>query len=134
MSPIRRTALTSAHVLALLIAAAPAVRAQIGDYDPALTFPGISHLTLEHVHAAAAKLFEGHPVGATEPWSSPDQPLSGQAKLLNVFDSSNMPCRTIEYSLSIQGTMSAKYPGRYVLTWCRVPDGVWKIVEVPPPR
>ena len=118
---------------ALLVASAPAAFAQIGDYDPALGFPGLSPPALASMHDAAAKLFDGHPVGAVDAWTSPDGTASGQTKLLHSFDAHNMPCRTIEYTVSFQGTLSTLYPNHYVLNWCRIPAGVWKIVPVPAP-
>ena len=57
MSSILRSAKVPAHTLALLIAASSAAVAQLGDYDPALEFPGLSQATLKGMHAAAAKLY-----------------------------------------------------------------------------
>jgi len=134
MSSIVRSAKLPAHALALLITASSAAVAQVGFYDPALEFPGLSQTTLDSMHAAAAKLYlyEGHPVGTVETWTSPDG-TSGEVKLLHSFDSSNMPCRTIDYTIDAQSTVGGPNPNHYILTWCRVLAGVWKIVEVPPP-
>ncbi|MBV8400181.1 MAG: hypothetical protein JOZ58_25650 [Acetobacteraceae bacterium] len=121
-----------ASALALLVAAAPATLAQLLIY-PDIAFPGITPAALDRAHQAATKLFEGHPAGSVEPWTSPDGTANGQAKLLNAFDLKEMPCRTIEYTVSFQGTVSTKYPDHYIVTWCRVPSGSWKIVDVPTP-
>ena len=131
MSPIYHFFRLPLSVLALLVAVAPAAFAQFGDFDPGLEFPGLSEAALHSMHAAATKLFEGRPVGAFDTWTSPDGTASGQAKLLRSFDAYNMPCRTIEDTVSVQGTLSTLYPSHYVLTWCRLPAGVWKIVPVP---
>jgi len=135
MSSILRSAKVPAHTLALLITASSAAAAQLGDYDPALEFPGLSQATLNGMHAAAAKLYlyERQPVGTVETWTSPDG-TSGEVKLVRSFDSSNMPCRTIDYTIDSQGTGRGLNPHDYILTWCRLPGGTWKIVEVPPPR
>jgi surface antigen len=85
------------------------------------------------MHAAAAKLYEGRPVGAVETWATPDGTMSGQVKLLHSFDSFNMPCRTIDYTIRFQGMLNSPIPDHYVLNWCRVPAGVWKIVQIPSP-
>ena len=133
MSPISHFVRLPAHALALMVAITPAAVAQIGDYDPALTFPGLSQGALDSMHAAAAKLAEGRPIGTVEKWASPDGTMSGEVKLLHKFDSHNMPCGTVEYTIGVQGTLSASYPSHYILNWCRLPDGVWKIVPVPTP-
>ena len=57
----------------------------------------------------------------------------GRHQLLRSFDASNMPCRTIDYTVGIQGTLSSMYLNHYVLNWCRIRAGVWKIVPVPTP-
>ena len=132
MSPIRHFFRLPARALALLVAASPAAVAQQALFDPALTFPGLSQAALNSMHAAAAKLYEGHPVGAVETWASPDG-TSGQVKLLHSFDSSKMPCRTIDYTIRVQGILNNPNPDHYVLNWCRVPPGVWKIVQIPIP-
>jgi len=135
MSSTLRFAKVPAHTLALLIAASSGAAAQLfGLYNPALTFPGLSQATVDTMHAAAAKLYlyGDRPVGAVETWTSPDA-TRGEVTLLHSFDSSNMPCRTVEYTIDAQGTVGGPNPNHFILTWCRVPTGFWKIVEVPPP-
>ncbi|HKM62343.1 MAG TPA: hypothetical protein VJY39_07610 [Acidisphaera sp.] len=127
-----RSAKVPAYTFAWLIAASPAAVAQIGLGNPALEFPGLSQATLDSMHAAAAKLYEGRPVGTVEAWTSPDG-TAGEVKLLHSFDAFNMPCRTIDYTIGAQSTVSGPNPNHYVLTWCRVPAGAWKIVQVPSP-
>ena len=114
MSSILRSAKVPAHTLALLITASSAAVAQLGDYDPALEFPGLSQATLNGMHAAAAKLYlyERQPVGTVETWTSPDG-TSGEVKLVRSFDSSNMPCRTIDYTIDSQGTGHGLNPGTH---------------------
>ena len=53
-------------------------------------------------------------------------------KLTHSFDSHGMPCRTIDYTIRFNELRNA--PDHYVLTWCKVGNEGWKIVEIPPPR
>jgi hypothetical protein len=39
-----------------------------------------------------------------------------------------MPCRTIDYVIRFEERKDR--PNHYVLNWCQVPEGVWKIVEL----
>ena len=125
--------LPSQALALMLIASSPAL-AQFADFDPGLEFPGLSQATLGSMHAAAARLThqDGAAVGTVEKWTSPDG-TNGEVKLLRVFVSSRMPCRTVDYLIGPQDAADGPNPNDYVLTWCRLPAGMWKIVPVPPP-
>ncbi len=82
--------------------------------------------------AAAARLYEGQSIGTVERWRSPDTGNAGEVKLTHNFESHGMPCRTIDYT--IRFAEKTNNIDHYVVNWCRVSEGVWKIVEVPTPR
>ncbi|HEX3347385.1 MAG TPA: hypothetical protein VHS58_04705 [Acetobacteraceae bacterium] len=134
MSSILRSVKVPACALALLITAFSAAVAQVATYVPALDFPTLSQAAIDSMHAAAAKLYlhETQPIGTVETWTSPDG-TSGAVKLLRSFDSFNMPCRMIDYTIDHRNPVDGPNPSHYILTWCRVSGDVWKIVQVPPP-
>ena len=82
------------------------------------------------MHAAVARLYQGRAIGSVETWSSPETGASGEVKLLRVFNYQNMPCRTIGYNIKAGGGSG---PNNFILNWCQVPGGAWKIAQVPTP-
>jgi hypothetical protein len=134
MFSLRRVFGPPAWGLALLVAVSSPAVAQVGLGNPALEFPGLSQAALDNMHAAAAKLFDGRVAGAVETWATPDGGTSGTVQLLRSFTAYNMPCRTIDYVIELPGTLSTANPNHYVLNWCRIPAGAWKIVQIPTPN
>ena len=118
-----------ALMLALLPAAA--ARAEIGSL-PIPAWPGLPADDVNRMTAAAARLYEGRSIGTVERWRSPDSKNAGEVKLVRSFDSHGMPCRTIDYTIRFNEQRNA--PDHYVLTWCKIGDEGWKIVELPTPR
>jgi surface antigen len=100
--------------------------------SPSIAWPGLSPDDLERMNAAAARLYEGRSIGTIERWRNPDSKDAGEVKLLRSFQSNGMECRRIDYTIRFEEHRDR--PNHYQLTWCRVPDGTWKIVELANPR
>ena len=98
---------------------------------PNLGWPGLTADDLVRMHAAAVRLYEGKPVGTIEQWENPDTNDSGEVGLIRTFEGHGMPCRTIEYRVQFGG--SGNNPDHFVINWCRMLDGSWKIAELRPP-
>jgi surface antigen len=96
-----------------------------------LAWPGLTRDDVERMHAAAARLYEGRSIGTVERWRNPDTKTAGEIKLVRSFEASGMSCRRLEYTVRFEIVRDA--PREYILNWCRLPDGAWKIVELVPP-
>jgi len=97
-----------------------------------LGWPGLTDDDIVRMHAAAARLYEGRSIGTIERWRSPASKDAGEVKLIRSFDANGMPCRTIDYLIRFE--TARDMPDHYVVNWCRVPGGIWKIVELAQPR
>ena len=95
---------------------------------PALAWPGLPQDDLDRMHAAASRLYEGRSIGTVERWRSSDTKDAGEVELIRSFDTHGMPCRTISYRIRYESNRSRLY--HYMVNWCRVPSGEWKIVEI----
>jgi surface antigen len=63
-------------------------------------------------------------IGQSEAWSNPQTNSSGTSTVLRVFHSGSQACHLVRHHIVAAG----RSPGRdYRLTWCRTPDGEWKI-------
>ncbi len=93
---------------------------------------GLSKADLDRMNAAAAQLIDQPYYGAVIQWASPETGKSGEIRLLNSFAFRGMPCRTLDYVVTAPDPSDNH--GHYVMSWCWVPQGVWKVVEVPTPR
>lgn len=70
---------------------------------------------------AIRSVLESGKPGTAKSWTNPKTGISGTATLLRVFDKGGAPCGEVEH-------VFAESKGkRYVLPFCRVPDGKWKI-------
>lgn len=98
-------------------------------FTPNIYWPGLSQDDINRMEAAAARLYEGRSIGTIERWRSPDSKNAGEVKLIRGFDTNNMPCRTIDYTIRFEERRNL--PNHYVVNWCKTPDGTWKIVELP---
>ena len=92
---------------------------------------GLSRADLDRMNTAAALLYEGPPGSTVERWTSTFSGKSGEVRLVGSFNFHGMPCRKLDYTVT---STDQPAPGHYVMNWCRVPDGTWKIVEVPQQR
>ena len=115
-----------AMVLALSVALPAGVTA--AGIVPEIAWPGLPQDDLARMEAAAARLYEGRSIGTVERWRSPDTKNAGEVRLLHSFDSHGMPCRTIDYVIRFEDRRDR--PNHYVLNWCQVSEGTWKIVEL----
>lgn len=117
-------------VLALLIAPATSLMAAgpPPSIAPVIAWPGLPDDDIARMEAAAARLYEGRSIGTIERWRSPETRNAGEVKLLRSFDSHGMPCRTIDYTIRFE--VQRDRPNHYILNWCKLPDGTWKIVEL----
>ena len=102
-----------------------------GPILPNLGWPGLTEDDLVRMHSTVVRLFEGKPVGSIEQWQNPDTNDAGEVGLIRTFEGHGMPCRTIEYR--VQFGRSGNNPDHFVINWCRVADGSWKIAELRPP-
>lgn len=89
--------------------------------------PGLSQDDLDRMSAAAARLYEGRSIGTVERWRSPSSRNAGEVRLMRSFEANGMPCRTLEYTIRLESARAS--PDHYVVNWCRVPGGTWKMVE-----
>lgn len=80
------------------------------------------------MHAAAARLYEGHAVGSVERWRSPTSKNTGYVTLTRRFEAKHMPCRTIVYTTRYHADQA--HLRRFTYNWCQVSTGVWKIFEL----
>jgi len=117
----------------LIVALSTGMVAAQSSLVPYSSLPGLTQDDIDSMHAAAAKLYEGRSVGTVERWRSAESQDSGELKLVQSFDANGMPCRTIDYTIGIEGTAAA-IPYHYVINWCRVPGETWKIVQDVQPR
>ncbi len=122
----------SGAALALLIASVSAPAAAQPVPVPSLAWPGLSQGDIDRMHAAAARLYEGQSIGTVERWRNPETDNAGEVTLVHSFDTHGMPCRTIDYTVKFAITQNRL--DHYTVNWCRVPDGSWKIVELPEPH
>ncbi len=118
--------------LLLPLIVADVSQAQLPLPNAELAWPGLSQDNLQRMNAAAARLYEGRSIGTIERWRNPDSKDAGEVKLTRKFDSHGMPCRTIDYVIRFQTARDD--PTHYVVNWCRVQGGEWKIVELPRSR
>ena len=118
--------------LGLLALPASSAVAMVPELGPGFAWPGLTQDDVTRMHEAAERLYEGRSIGTVERWRSPDSKDAGEVKLIRSFDSHGMPCRTIDYTVRFETKRNS--PDHYVMNWCRVPDGSWKIVELPPPH
>jgi surface antigen len=114
-----------------LLLTAPALAVSPSFLAPQLGWPGLTRDDLARMHAAAARLYQGQSIGTVERWRSPQSGDAGAVTLVRSFDEKGMPCRTLDYTIRFEAQRDS--PDHYLLNWCRIPDGAWKIVELAPP-
>jgi hypothetical protein len=63
-------------------------------------------------------------VGTAEKWDNPATGSHGTSTVTKIFRIGHMPCHAMHHEVFAQG----RTPGRtYDLTWCRAPNGQWKV-------
>ena len=125
---------TSKVVVGLILSleANPSSAQPIPFLVPDLAWPGLSKDDIDRMHSAAARLYEGRSIGTVERWRSPDSRNAGEVKLTHSFVSHSMPCRTLDYTVRFESAKDS--PNHYVVNWCKIPSGEWKIVELARPH
>jgi hypothetical protein len=63
-------------------------------------------------------------VGSEEEWFNPATGSRGKSRISRILTNAGRPCHEIHHELLPLGLTP---PRIYNLTWCRVPDGAWKI-------
>ena len=109
--------------LAAFILLPAAAQAQI---NPFRGGPGLSPEDNRLLFDSIARLNAAEPAkaGRSETWSNPQTNTSGTSTILRVFHSRGMACHLVRNHIVAAG----QPPGRdYRLTWCRTPNGEWKI-------
>jgi surface antigen len=109
--------------LAAFVLLPAAAQAQVNPFrgGPGLA-PEDNRLLFESIERLNAA--EPAKVGRSEAWSNPQTNTSGTSTILRVFRSGGMACHLVRNHIVVAG----QPPGRdYRLTWCRTPNGEWKI-------
>ncbi len=115
-------------VSAVMIADASLAIAQVPQgLPPGMIWPSLTTSDFDHMHAAAALLYQGRPIGAKERWHNPQTHNAGSITLTRDFDTKGMTCRSMEYR--IRFGRPSKQHDHYAIDWCEVSDGDWKIVD-----
>ncbi len=92
--------------------------------------PALDDESLERLHAATARLYDGRSIGNVERWRNPDTGDAGSVKLLGKSTLKGMPCRRMAYMIQPKhASTSPEHMQNYVMTWCKTASGDWKIAE-----
>jgi surface antigen len=75
----------------------------------------------ELFRGAVRQVLEEQRQGATASWQGKQSSRAGRATLLRVFKRGTMPCGEVEHVFTAGGG------NRYVLPFCRIEDGTWKV-------
>ena len=80
-----------------------------------------ARITRELLKGAVRQVLESATAGTTADWQDPESGRAGRASLLRVFERDGMTCGEVEHVFTDgKGT-------RYVLPFCQVADGSWKV-------
>ncbi len=97
-----------------------------------VAWPGLTRGDVARIHAAAARLYEGRPIGTIERWRNPHSKNAGEIKLVRNFTARGLPCRTLDYTTRFN--VDRTKLSHATVNWCMVQPGDWKIVELDPPH
>jgi surface antigen len=81
----------------------------------------LSEADWELLKQSVRQVLEAQKQGATADWVGKQSGRAGRATLLRAFEREGMPCGEVEHVFTAGGG------NRYVLPFCRVSDGTWKI-------
>ena len=107
-----------------LVLSAGAVSAQVNP------FPGrdlaISESDLAVIGEVAGGLIGGNvvPTGTKLQWYNGETHRRGTIQVLGSNEQDGRPCRRLRYTLPVKSPAGSRV---YDLTWCKMPDGDWKI-------
>lgn len=107
-------------VLALFLGALPAAGGALVDPFGKETY-GLNDEAREQLRQAVRQVLESGTVGATADWRDEENDRSGRAELLRTFQRDGMTCGEVEH------TFTDGKGARYVLPFCQVADGSWKV-------
>ena len=82
---------------------------------------GLSAEDWELFRASVREVLEAQQQGAIARWQGKQSGRAGRATLLRVFKRGTMPCGEVEHFFTAGGG------NRYVLPFCQVEDGTWKV-------
>jgi surface antigen len=63
-------------------------------------------------------------VGAKDGWSNPSSRSRGENAVRAIFQDAGTTCHKLHHEIIVKGR---QHPRAYDITWCRAPDGSWKI-------
>ena len=112
----------------MFISAAVPATAQINPFRSNRQGPKLSGDDQTLLFESISKLNTTHPLhaGESNAWSNPKTDSSGTNAVEQILTENGMPCHRLRHHIVAQG----REPGRtFVLTWCRTPQGEWKIKE-----
>jgi surface antigen len=127
---LRKRVLAAVASMFATLCVTSAMAATLGPFD--LAWPGLTQDDLDRMHAAAARLYEGQSIGTVERWRSPQSQDAGEVKLIRTFSAYGMPCSELDYVIRFQ--TERDNPDHYVVNWCKLQNGEWKIVQIPSPH
>jgi hypothetical protein len=93
-----------------------------------LTWPGLTGGDIERMGTASQQILQTASGDIVVQWQNPDSNHAGAVRLIRSFDAHGMPCRTLNYTIRYEELGDS--PDHYVVNWCRLPEGEWKIVEL----
>lgn len=126
---LRRFALFDGTILAAILAGTIAANALPSTPIPTAPSgtPALTRDDVVRLHAAVARLNQGQSIGAVERWRSQVSRDAGEVVLARSFAAGGMPCHAIRYVIRYRAAPAS--PARFAFTWCRLPDGGWKIFD-----
>jgi surface antigen len=131
--PMRRFVFSPLRCLSAALALAAPAKAQMAYQflgpGPGIGMSGLTGDDIARMNAASARLYEGRSIGDVERWRSPASADAGEVTMTRGFDWRGMQCRTLDYTIRIEN--KRERAEHQTLNWCRLPDGTWRIVEVP---
>lgn len=100
--------------------------AQINPFGSQLNRNGLSDDDFALLSQSGAKLnaLPSVAVGQSESWNNPKTTSSGTTTVTRIWQFEAMPCHDLRYAFLASGQPPQRV---YDLTWCRTPDGAWKI-------
>lgn len=113
-------------VLCLGLSMAPPAIAQINPFRSGRTESRLTDKDLDLFKASVSQLnSDPHlTVGAQKDWSNPATGSHGRSVVTRIFSDGQRPCHEMRHEAHPLGRAPAQ---TYSLTWCRTPDGQWKI-------
>jgi surface antigen len=115
-----RGSLAAVVLAALMAGGLPASGGALVDPFGEDVYP-LSDAAREQLRAAVRTVLESHTAGTTADWRDEASGRAGRATLLDAYEREGMPCGEVEHVYT-DGKGS-----RYVLPFCQVSDGTWKV-------